>query len=158
MLLPSSFVRSMMAGTHRLRATCPPGTKIASVRRLHRTPRPLFAQKDAQDKDSLKPRSTQYSQSGGGDDAAAAMEKAAFDPSETSPEQESKEADAESGKASQKSSDPNPLDVSPGNPDVSQPRGQQEGGAQSSPGDSSSGRARTSGGGSAPKAGGNKSG
>jgi len=146
-----------MGSAHRLRAVCPPGTKIASVRRLHRTPRPLFAQKDAQDKDSLKPRRTEYSQSGG-DDAAAATEKAAFDPNETSPEQETREADRESGKASQQSSDPNPLDVSPANPDVSQPRSEQEGGAQSSPGDSSSGRARSSGAGSAPKAGGDKSG
>jgi hypothetical protein len=55
-----------------------------------------FARKDTQDKDSLKPEPNEYSKSGS-DDAAAAVEKAAFDPSETRPEQESATAEKESG-------------------------------------------------------------
>jgi len=53
-------------------------------------------QKDAQDKDTLKPRSTEYSKSSS-DDAAAATEEAAFDPSRTRPEDEVEKADEESG-------------------------------------------------------------
>ena len=81
----------------RLRRTCPPGTRIASVRRLHRSNGLAYPPtKEGQDKDSLTPRSTEYSKSGGDDDSAA-MSKAAFDPNETAPETESKSADAESG-------------------------------------------------------------
>jgi len=55
-----------------------------------------FARKDTQDKDSLKPEPNEYSKSGS-DDAAAAVEKAAFDPSQTRPEQEHASAAKESG-------------------------------------------------------------
>lgn len=48
----------------------------------------LYATKDAQDKDSLKPRATEYSKSGSDD--AAAHEDAAFDPNQTEPETEQK--------------------------------------------------------------------
>lgn len=54
------------------------------------------ARKDAQDKDSLKPEPNEYSKSGS-DDAAAATEKAAFDPSQTRPEEERATAGRESG-------------------------------------------------------------
>lgn len=54
------------------------------------------ARKDTQDKDSLKPEPTEYSKSGS-DDAAAATEKAAFDPSSTRPEEEQNIAGRESG-------------------------------------------------------------
>ena len=57
---------------------------------------PQLARKDAQDKDSLKPEPNEYSKSGS-DDAAAATEKAAFDPSQTRPEQEKETAGRESG-------------------------------------------------------------
>jgi hypothetical protein len=56
----------------------------------------ILARKDTQDKDSLKPEPNEYSKAGS-DDAAAAVEKAAFDPSETRPEQESATAERESG-------------------------------------------------------------
>jgi len=57
---------------------------------------PQQARKDAQSKDSLKPEPNEYSKSGS-DDAAAATEKAAFDPSKTSPEAEKASAARESG-------------------------------------------------------------
>jgi len=108
---------------------------------------PRFASKDAQDKDSLKPRSTEYSKSGSDD--AAAHSDAAFNPDKTSPESAEKTAQAE-GKGEGGEGDA--LNASPGNPDVSKPRDPQEGGA------SEGVRTKTSGGGSAPKSGGSKSG
>ncbi|KAF2804642.1 uncharacterized protein BDZ99DRAFT_451766 [Mytilinidion resinicola] len=136
---------------YRLRATCPPRTKIAVVRsqHLHSTPIRAFPRKDDQDRESLNPQSTEYSKSGS-DDAAAGGE-AAFDPSTTSPEAEKESGEKEAGKHSA-------LNVSPGNREVSEARGSEEGGAQSSPGKEGSERSRTSGGGSAPKAGGGQSG
>ncbi|OCK80922.1 hypothetical protein K432DRAFT_296693 [Lepidopterella palustris CBS 459.81] len=125
-------------------------------RPLHSTPGTFLPRKDTQDKDSLNPSSNEYSKSGS-DDASASSD-AAFDPSQTSPESEKKISDQESENASK--GGPSSLDVSPGNPEVSQPRGQQEGGAQRAQGEGKEGedRARRSGGGSAPKAGGGKSG
>ncbi len=61
-----------------------------------------MAQKDAQDKDSLNPRSTEYSKSGS-DDGSAAMKEAAFDPKQTSPEEEMATADKESGEVRESS-------------------------------------------------------
>jgi hypothetical protein len=71
---------------------------------------PAYARKDTQDKDSLKPLPNEYSKSGS-DDAAAATEKAAFDPSSTRPEEEQATADRESGGdvSSLSLSLPNPL-------------------------------------------------
>jgi hypothetical protein len=104
----------------------------------------LQARKDTQDKDSLNPQSSEYSKSG--DDDAASGSGAAFDPNTTSPESAEKSNEQENGGNGA-------LNVSPGNPEVSKPRGDEEGGAQGSPKSGSS-----SGSGSAPKAGGNKSG
>ena len=69
-----------------MRRTCPPGTRIASVRRsrFHASPAARYAYKDDQSKDSLNPRSTEYSKSGSDNEAAQTEE--AFDPSNTSPE------------------------------------------------------------------------
>ena len=55
-----------------------------------------LARKDTQDKDSLKPEPNEYSKSGS-DDAAAAVEGAAFDPNQTRPEEEQSRAAKESG-------------------------------------------------------------
>ncbi|KAF2654790.1 hypothetical protein K491DRAFT_693453 [Lophiostoma macrostomum CBS 122681] len=123
-----------------VRPTCPITARLLS------TSSPRYAQKDSQDKDSLKPRSTEYSKSGS-DDAVADSDEA-FNPSKTRPEQEKSGSESESGGQSN-----DPLDVSPGNPEVSKPRGDQEGGASNSP---KSGGG--SGGGSAPKSGGSKAG
>ncbi|KAJ4299010.1 hypothetical protein N0V90_004254 [Kalmusia sp. IMI 367209] len=111
------------------------------------TTTPCLANKDSQDKDSLKPRSNEYSKSGS-DDAAAASD-AAFNPNKTSPEAAEKTTERE-GKG--ESAEGDPLNASPANPEVSKPRGEQEGGAQEGV------RTKTSGGGSAPKSGGGKSG
>ncbi|KAK4901667.1 hypothetical protein LTR27_001439 [Elasticomyces elasticus] len=113
------------------------------------------ARKDAMDKDSLKPEPNEYSKSGS-DDAAAAVDDAAFDPSKTSPEEEHKSAEAQSGSPSD-----NPLEVSPANQEVSKPKEQAQGETEASSAESSGGpsdRRRTSGGGSPPKSGGGKHG
>ncbi|TKA70245.1 hypothetical protein B0A49_05315 [Cryomyces minteri] len=123
-------------------------------RSFHSSRRALYPSKDSQDKDSVVPKSTEYSKSGS-DDASAATEDAAFDPNTTRPEQEQGQAEAESGGASN-----NPLEVSPANQEVSKARGEQEGGAGASKAESgqSSGREGASGGGSPTKNGGKKSG
>lgn len=56
----------------------------------------FLARKDTQHKDSLKPESDEYSKSGS-DDAAAAIDPAAFGSSQTRPEQEMASAAKESG-------------------------------------------------------------
>ncbi|KAF2825311.1 hypothetical protein CC86DRAFT_41975 [Ophiobolus disseminans] len=128
-----------------------------AIQRLTRTTRPStftprflsttparFAQKDAQDKDSLKPRSTEYSKSGS-DDAAASSD-AAFNPNKTSPEEAEATAEREQGGKD------NSLNASPGNKDISQPNDPEVGGNGGAP------DKKSSGGGGAPKAGGSKSG
>ena len=112
------------------------------------------ARKDTQDKDSLKPEPTEYSKSGS-DDAAAATEKAAFDPSSTRPEEEQNIAGRESG------GDANPLEASPANQDISKDKSENEGGTGNpAQGQVTKSResAAASGSGSGPKAGGGKSG
>jgi len=163
MLLPLSTSMKFMAYSHGLRRTCPPGTRIArrpkstgtslQSQNYHTASRWSIPQKDSQGKDDLKPRSTEYSKSSS-DDAAAATSETAFDPNQTKPETESRNADIESGDVRPpKSNDNNPLDMSPANRDVSKGRDPQEGGATKSDAEN---RKRTSGGGSAPKAGGGK--
>ncbi|KAI9764197.1 MAG: hypothetical protein M1835_007612 [Candelina submexicana] len=163
-----------MVGTYHLRKTCPSGTRIASVRSLHRTTAVSWPRKDSQHKDSINTEATEYSKSGT-DDQAAREQDAAFDPQKTSPETE-KETAGENSRVKQeprranyhfipstKSSglrilltapaDSNPLDVSPANPEVSKPRSSTEGGPQNSSASSgtSSDRKRASGGGSPQK-------
>ncbi|TKA79585.1 hypothetical protein B0A55_03376 [Friedmanniomyces simplex] len=124
-----------------------------------------FARKDAQDKDSLKPEPNEYSKSGS-DDAAAAVEDAAFDPKKTSPEAEhasaQKEAKSEGvSLAAIKTLCDNPLEVSPANQEVSKPKEQPQGeheGSSAQSGGGPSDRQRTSGGSSPPKSGGGKHG
>ncbi|KAF2097723.1 hypothetical protein NA57DRAFT_56910 [Rhizodiscina lignyota] len=146
--------------SYRLRSTCPPGTRIASIRQqsqeqrcFHAGTKYAYAQKDTQDKDTLKPRSTQYSQSEGGDDAAAT--ESAFDPSTSSPEESSKKVEKESG-----SNAGEPMEVSPGNPDVSKrkPEENQATAKSSREAGEGSDRSATSGRGSPNKASGDKSG
>ena len=96
-----------------------------------------FAQKDAQDKDSLKPRSTEYSKSGSDD--GAAHSDAAFNPSKTSPEEAEATAEREAGGKA------NTMNVSPGNKDISDPNSPGVGGNGGAP------DKKSSGGGGAPK-------
>jgi hypothetical protein len=95
------------------------------------TTRPTFLQKEAQDKDSLKPTSTEYSKSGSDD--AAAHTDAAFDPSKTSPEASEASAEQEAGGKD------NSLNVSPGNHEVSHANDPQVGGASQGTNDKPSG-------------------
>ena len=88
MLLPT--LRRSLLTTRASRAPL-----VAASRPFSQAPIRL-ARKDTQDKDSLKPEPTEYSKSGS-DDAAAATEKAAFDPSSTRPEEEQNIAGRESG-------------------------------------------------------------
>lgn len=102
----------------------------------------LGAYKNDQDKDSLKPGSSEYSKSGAGGDDGAASTDAAFDPSQTKPKEQGKNVEKENG-----GDENNSLDVSPANSEVSKGKGD---GVEKSGG---SDRRRTSGAGSAPKAG-----
>ncbi|KAJ4371866.1 hypothetical protein N0V86_008420 [Didymella sp. IMI 355093] len=95
------------------------------------TSRPLFAQKGAEDKDSIKTTSNEYSKSGSDD--AAAHSDAAFDPNQTSPEAAEATAEKEAGGAD------NALNVSPGNHEVSHANDPQIGGASQGTNDKSSG-------------------
>jgi hypothetical protein len=88
MLLPT--LRRSLLTTTRARAPL-----IVASRPFSQAPVRL-ARKDTQDKDSLKPEPNEYSKSGS-DDAAAAVEQAAFDPNQTRPEQEQATAEKESG-------------------------------------------------------------
>lgn len=90
MVLPT-LRRSLLS----TRSTCVLQTPIAA-RPFSQAPS-LLARKDTQHKDSLKPEPNEYSKSGS-DDAAAAVENAAFDPKQTRPEQEHASAEHESGR------------------------------------------------------------
>ena len=72
-------------------------TKNHILRSIHRTACLNYPSKDSEDKDSLSPRSTEYSKSQS-DNGSARIEKTAFDPNETSPEGQMAMADKESGK------------------------------------------------------------
>jgi hypothetical protein len=93
MQLPTTLLRRSIARTSFLPSITSTSTTI--TRPFSQT-LPSFARKDTQDKDSLKPEPNEYSKSGS-DDAAAATEKAAFDPSSTRPEEEQAIAGKESG-------------------------------------------------------------
>jgi hypothetical protein len=103
-----------------------------------------FASKEAQDKDTLAPRSTEYSKSGSDDEAAKS--DAAFNPNKTSPEEAEATAEREAGGKD------NSLNASPSNPDISKPNSPGVGGNGGAP------DKKQSGGGSAPKSGGSSSG
>ncbi|KAI3398967.1 hypothetical protein diail_7994 [Diaporthe ilicicola] len=90
----------------------------ATAQGFHSSPRPQLPYKDDQDRESLKPRSTEGSKSGS--DNAAAHSGAAFDPSTTSPEGAKKKAEAEGGS--------NPLEVSGASHEKSKPLGNSGGG------------------------------
>ncbi|KAK2074671.1 hypothetical protein P8C59_008859 [Phyllachora maydis] len=94
--------------------------------------------KDDQDRNSVKPRSTEYTKSGT-DSNMAAQSDAAFNPNKTDPGQE-KDAAQENG---------NSLEVSGANPHISKPQGENPDQTVSD----TSGKQRKSGGGSPTKGG-----
>jgi hypothetical protein len=87
--LRSSMTRSGFPG---LRRTCPPGTRIASVRKFHRTTAFSYATKGAENKDEIKAEATEYSKSGSDDQVAHS--DTAFDPNTTKPGTEKNRADS----------------------------------------------------------------
>lgn len=108
------------------------------------TSRPMFAAKDAMDKDSIKTTSNEYSKSGSDDEAAHT--DAAFDPKQTSPEAAEASAEKEAGGKD------NSLNASPGNHEISHANDPEVGGASQGTNDKASGA------GSPNKQGGKKSG
>ncbi len=88
------------------------------LRHHHRTSVLQQPYKDDQDRESLKPRSQEYSKSDG-DDKAATHSEAAFDPNTTDPAK-AKDTAAKGGAG-------NPLEVSPANKDISKPKAGKQG-------------------------------
>jgi len=95
------------------------------------------ATQGAQDKDTLKPTSSEYSKSGSDD--GAAHTDTAFNPSQTRPAEEKASAERQAG------SKGNSLGASPANKDISEPNAPNAGGTGGAPDKKSSGA------GSAPK-------
>ena len=124
-------------------------TLISAVRPFHRSPIFSDHRKDTQHKDSLDPRSGEYSKSGT-DDTAADIKNTSFNSKQTSPEHQKESARKESG-----GDEKSPLDVSPANRDVSRDdlNGGREESRKTESSREKSERNRTSGRGSAPKAG-----
>lgn len=89
-----------------------------AIRSYHNTPSLRLPYKDDQDRESLKPRSTEGTKSGS--DNETAQTDAAFDGSKTSPEAAHESAERESGG--------NPLDTSGANQSKSKPLGEEGGG------------------------------
>lgn len=98
-------------------------TASGSIRSYHSSPVLRLPYKDDQDRESLKPRSTEGTKSS--TDDSAAQTDAAFDPSKTRPEEEHAAAGREKGSVKQDGG--NPLDMSGANHEVSKPLGEQGG-------------------------------
>lgn len=95
------------------------------------TSRSLFAQKGAEDKDSINTTSNEYSKSGSDDEAAHT--DAAFNPNQTSPEAAEASAEKEAGGKD------NSLNASPGNHEISHANDPEIGGASQGTNNKSSG-------------------
>jgi hypothetical protein len=98
-LLRTSILRA--SATSRLTTA-----RAGAARQMHGGRALGMPYKDDQDRESLKPRAQDYSKSGS-DDATAANEDAAFNPSKTRPEQEKETAGV--------GNEGNPLEASPAN-------------------------------------------
>ncbi|KAI1310702.1 hypothetical protein F5Y03DRAFT_392148 [Xylaria venustula] len=112
-------------------------------RLLHQTAVSRSPYKDDMDRESLKPKAHEYTQSGTDDETAAAHGDAAFNPNKTSPEHE--KDTAAQGAAQQGKQ--NPLESSPADHDFA------KGGRTDTKGNPQYGSSKRSGGGNAPKAG-----
>ncbi|KAI0908238.1 hypothetical protein F4824DRAFT_500919 [Ustulina deusta] len=112
-------------------------------RLLHQTAVRGAPYKDDMDRESLKPKAHEYTQSGTDDETASEHGDAAFDPDKTSPEHEkdtAAEGAAQKGKG-------NPLESSPADHDFA------KGGRSGAEDRPEYGKSKKSGGGNAPKAG-----
>ncbi|OAQ71328.1 hypothetical protein VFPPC_13502 [Pochonia chlamydosporia 170] len=117
--------------------------RLFAANRYHTTPAFAYPYKDSQDRESLKPRSSQNTKSGRDDDVAATP-KAAFGRDVTSPEGERATATEEEGS--------DPLEVSGANQALSKPQGDERAGHNMGAGKEVRKGGR-SGGGGAPKKG-----
>ncbi|KAI1319743.1 hypothetical protein F5Y16DRAFT_390558 [Xylariaceae sp. FL0255] len=141
--IPRSLLRR---STRALPSTIHPNPQLRALtshhRFLHQTTPAQPPYKDDQDRESLKPKAHEYTQSGTDDETAASHGDAAFNPKKTSPES-AKETAAEGAKQQDKG---DPLESSPADHDFAEGgRGQEEDRPHG-------GQTKPSGGGSAPKA------
>ncbi|KAI3320297.1 hypothetical protein HD806DRAFT_538487 [Xylariaceae sp. AK1471] len=112
-------------------------------RLLHQTAVSRIPYKDDMDRESLKPKAHEYTQSGTDEETAAKHDDASFNPNKTSPES-AKDTAAEGAKQKGKQ---NPLEASPAN------HGFAEGGKDKGESKPTLGKSKRSGGNDAPKAG-----
>ena len=112
-------------------------------RPYHTTPALRLPYKDSQDRQTLRPRSTQHTKSASDDDVAANVD-AAFNPHKTSPEVEQETAAAGADNTV------NPLEASGANQEISKPHGDEKTSKGNGPGKETN-KGGPSGGGSAPK-------
>ncbi|KAI0102318.1 hypothetical protein GGR51DRAFT_562755 [Nemania sp. FL0031] len=113
-----------------------------TTRLLHQSSVRQLPYKDDMDRESLKPRAHEYTQSGTDDETARQHDDAAFNPDKTAPETErdtAAEGAAQKGKL-------NPLEASPADHDFAK-------GGRETEGKPQRGKAKKSGGGDPPKAG-----
>ncbi|KAJ6442110.1 hypothetical protein O9K51_05663 [Purpureocillium lavendulum] len=110
-----------------------------SSRAHHTTPRRLLPYKDAQDRETLRPRTAEHTSTGRDDDVAGAHPDAAFNPNKTRPETERRRAG-------------DTLEGSGANQELSKPRGDERSEADRGAGEEVRKGGR-SGGGSPPKKG-----
>ncbi|KAI1827004.1 hypothetical protein F4861DRAFT_464400 [Xylaria intraflava] len=111
-------------------------------RLLHQTAVCAMPYKDDMDRESLKPKAHEYTQSGTDDEVATAHSDAAFDPKETSPESEKETA----ARGAAKQNKQNPLEASPADYDFAKGGAEGAEGAPQPPG-----RSKKSGAGKPPK-------
>lgn len=100
---------------------------LPTARLYHSTPALRLPYKDAQDRESLKPRANENTRSSS-DDEVAANSEVAFDPKKTGPE--SAQAAAGAG-----SHPVNPLEASPSNQEFNKPRGDERSSRDRGPGE-----------------------
>lgn len=105
----------MSFALRQLKRTAPRASVTA--RAFHATTAPQLPYKDSQDRESLKPGSTEYTKSGRDDDASKNPD-AAFNPNKTRPETEGATAGA--------GTQGNPLDASGANQELSTPTGNEK--------------------------------
>ncbi|KAL7622082.1 hypothetical protein AAE478_007584 [Parahypoxylon ruwenzoriense] len=110
-LRPALRARTLVPNTARL-------TAFTAARQMHQSAAPRVPYKDDMDRESLKPKSHEYTQSGT-DEAVATKKDASFNPHKTDPDTEKEAAAAESNG--------NPLEDSPANKDFAEAgRGHEE--------------------------------
>ncbi|KAI1416520.1 hypothetical protein F5Y13DRAFT_118375 [Hypoxylon sp. FL1857] len=134
----SSFTTLRTALRARPAPILPATGRVAAARQIHQSPALRSPYKDDMDRESLKPKAHEYTQSGT-DDEVATKKDAAYNPHKTDPETETRAAAEESNG--------NPLNGSPAN------KGLAEAGSGKEEDRPHGGQKKASGGGDAPKKG-----